>query len=77
MIIVQGMRLALIGVGVGLACAFGLARAIANLLYGATARDPFMFVAMPLVLTAVAFVGVWLPARRPVGIDPAIALREE
>jgi predicted permease len=77
MIIVQGMRLALVGVAVGLASAFSLARVIANLLYGVTARDPLVFVAMPLVLTAVALVGVWLPARKAVGVDPVIALRAE
>src|SRR6202011_4422159 len=64
MVIVHGMRLALIGGGIGLASAFGLARVITNLLYGVRAWDPLVFVAMPLVLTAVALVGVWLPARQ-------------
>src|SRR6266496_1871683 len=70
MVIVQGMRLALVGVAIGLAAAFGLARVIANLLYGVTARDPLVFIAMPLVLAAVALVGVWLPARSAVRVDP-------
>ena len=77
MIVLQGMRLAIIGVVVGLASAFGLARVIANLLYGVTARDPLVFVAMPIALTAVALVGVWLPARRAVRVDPVVALRAE
>jgi ABC-type antimicrobial peptide transport system permease subunit len=77
MVIVQGMRLALVGVGVGLASARGLARVITNLLYGVTAWDPLVFVAMPCVLTAVALVGVWLPARKAVRVDPVIALRAE
>jgi putative ABC transport system permease protein len=77
MVIVQGMRLALVGVGVGLASALGLARVITNLLYGVTAWDPLVFVAMPCVLTAVALVGVWLPARKAVRVDPVIALRAE
>ena len=77
MIIGQGMRLALVGVLLGLGCAFGLARVIANLLYGVTARDPLVFSAVPLALTAVAFVGVWLPARRAVRVDPVVALRAE
>jgi putative ABC transport system permease protein len=77
MVIVHGMRLALIGVAIGLASALGLARVITNLLYGVRAWDPLVFVAMPLVLTAVALVGVWLPARKAVRVDPVIALRAE
>jgi len=77
MILVQGMRLAVIGVAVGLASSFGLARLIGTMLYGVTARDPLVFVAMPITLTAVALVGVWLPARRAVKVDPVIALRAE
>jgi putative ABC transport system permease protein len=77
MILVQGMRLAMIGVVIGLASSFGLARLIATLLYGVTARDPLVFVLVPAVLTVVALIGVWLPARRAVGVDPVIALRAE
>jgi len=77
MVIVQGMQLALAGVIVGLASALGLARVISNLLFGVTPRDPTVFVVVPLVLTAVALVGVWLPARRAVGVDPVTALRAE
>ena len=77
MILVQGMRLAVIGIAVGLASAFGLARLIGAMLYGVTARDPLVFVAMPVALTAVALVGVWLPARRAVNVDPVIALRAD
>ena len=77
MILAQGMRLAVLGVSVGMVAAFGLARFIGTMLYGVTARDPLVFVAMPLTLTAVALVGVWLPARRAVKVDPVIALRAE
>jgi len=77
MIVVQGMRLAIVGVVIGLASAFGLARIISTLLYGVTARDPLVFVAVPLVLTMVALVGVWLPAQRAIRVDPVTALRAE
>ena len=77
LVIGQGMTLALVGVVVGLGSAFGLARVIASLLFGVTPRDPLVFIAAPLVLAAVAFVGVWLPSRRAVAVDPVIALRAE
>ena len=50
---------------------------IASFLFGVTARDPLVFVAVPALLTAVALVGVWLPARRAANVDPVVALREE
>jgi len=77
MVIGQGMRLALIGVVIGLGSAFGLARLIASLLYGVTPRDPAVFAATAAMLAAVAFVGVSLPARRAVTVDPVVALRAE
>ena len=77
MVIRQGMRLAVVGLVIGLASSFGLARVIANLLFGVTPRDPLVFTAAPLLLAAVAFIGVYLPARRAVRVDPVIALRAE
>jgi putative ABC transport system permease protein len=77
MIVGQGMGLAIVGVAIGLASAFVLARVIASLLYGVTARDPLVFVAMPIALSAVALIGVLLPAQRAVHVDPVIALRAE
>ena len=77
MVVRQGMALALAGVVIGLAAAFGLARFINSFLFGVTKWDPAVFVAVPLVLTAVAFIAVWLPARRASHVDPIVALRYE
>jgi putative ABC transport system permease protein len=59
------------------AWSFFLARVISTSLYGVQPRDPLVFVAMPLVLAAVALIAVWLPAQRASRIDPLIALRYE
>jgi predicted permease len=77
MVIRQGMTLVLIGVIIGVASAFGLARVMATFLFGVTPRDPVVFVAVPLVLAGVAWLGVWLPARRAARVDPVLALRVE
>jgi ABC-type antimicrobial peptide transport system permease subunit len=77
MVVFQGMRLAVVGVVLGLAAAFGLSRVMASFLFGVSARDPIVFVAVPLVLTLIAFVAVWLPARRASRVDPIVALRYE
>lgn len=71
------MALASAGVVVGLAAAFGLARLMETLLFGVTTRDPLVFAGVPLLLTLVAFVAVWLPARRASRVDPISALRYE
>jgi len=77
MIVAQGMGLAVAGVAIGMISAFVLSRLIESLLFGVTARDPMVFVAVPLVLTAVALAAVWLPALRATRIDPIDALRYE
>jgi predicted permease len=77
MVVRQGMLLAMIGVVIGLGAAFGLARLITTFLFGVTARDPLVFAGVPALLAAVAFVAVWLPARRASRVDPLIALRYE
>jgi predicted permease len=65
MVVFQGLRLALLGIGIGVASAFGLTKLIASLLYGVKARDPLVFVGVPLLLAVVALLAVWLPARDP------------
>jgi predicted permease len=77
MIVFQGMRLALIGVVIGLASAFALARLVQTMLFGVTTRDPLVFVGVPVVLTTVACFAVYLPARRASRVDPVTALRYE
>ena len=77
MVITQGMALSLAGVVIGLAAAFGLAKVITSFLFGVTAKDPVVFSGVPLLLAVVAFLAVWLPARRASKVDPIIALRYE
>ena len=77
MLLTRGMALALSGVAIGLAAAFGLAHVLTAFIYGVTSHDWVAFVAAPLVLSTVALVAVWLPARRATKVDPLIALRCE
>ena len=73
----QGMRLALAGIGAGVAAAMGLTRVLQSLLFGIRAQDPAAFVAVPAILGVVALVAVWLPAVRATRVDAAAALRAE
>jgi predicted permease len=77
MVVGDGMRLAAIGVVVGLALAAGAARLIASFLFGMSAFDPLTFAGTSLVLVAVAFIASYLPARRAASADPMAVLRAE
>jgi putative ABC transport system permease protein len=77
MIVRQGMAVVLLGVAIGIASALALTNLIATFLFGVTARDPLVFVSVPVLLSAVALLGIWLPARRAARVDPVVALRVE
>jgi putative ABC transport system permease protein len=77
MVIGQGMTLALIGVVMGIGGAFWLTRFLASFLFGVKTLDPVVFIATPLLLTAVALIAIWIPAKRATRVDPMAALRLE
>jgi putative ABC transport system permease protein len=77
MVVWQGMRLALVGVVIGVGAAFWLSRLVASWLYGVKQWDPAVFVSVPVVLTLVALFAVWLPAIRASKLNPMEALRTE
>jgi ABC-type antimicrobial peptide transport system permease subunit len=77
MVVFQGMRLALAGVAIGIAAAFGLTRLMAAFLFGVDAKDPAVFTAVAVLLSLVSLLAVWLPARRATRVDPVLALRTE
>jgi putative ABC transport system permease protein len=77
MVIGHGLKLALIGVAVGVLVAFGATRMLANELYQVTPTDPVTFIAVPLLFALVAIFSCYVPARRGMRVDPLIALRYE
>jgi len=77
LVISQGLKLALIGVAVGVLCALGTTRSLATMLYQVTPNDPLTFIAVPIVFAVVAAAACCVPARRAMCVDPIVALRYE
>jgi ABC-type antimicrobial peptide transport system permease subunit len=77
LVIGQGMRLALIGLTLGLIASIGLTRLMSGLLFDVNATDPLTFTLIALFLMTVALAACWIPARRATKVDPLVALRLE
>jgi putative ABC transport system permease protein len=77
MVLRGGLLLTIAGMAIGLPVALALAYALSSLLFGVKVADPVAFIALPLLLAAVATLACYLPARRAVRLDPVTALRHE
>ncbi len=77
LVVWHGMRLAIVGVVIGIGAAFGLTRLIASFLFGVKTWDPLVFVTVPILLSLVALLAVWMPATHASRLDPQQALRIE
>ncbi|MBO0858172.1 MAG: ABC transporter permease [Chloracidobacterium sp.] len=77
LVVSQGMFLVLLGIGVGLGVALALTRLMKTLLFGVSATDPLTFTTIALLLTFVAMLACWIPARRATKVDPMTSLRSE
>ena len=77
LILMQGLRLTVTGLAIGLACAFLLTRVVKSWLFNVSATDPLTFVAVPIFMLIVACCACLLPALKATQIDPVQALRQE
>jgi putative ABC transport system permease protein len=75
LILGQGLRLTVLGLGLGVLVALGLMRVLVSLLFDVRAYDPTTYAAVTLLLTAVALLACYIPARRAMRVDPMVALR--
>ncbi|HEX5473975.1 MAG TPA: ABC transporter permease [Vicinamibacterales bacterium] len=77
LVIARGMKLAVVGLAIGVAGAFAASRLLARLLFGVAPTDPLTYVLAVVGLAVVALLACYLPARRAIAVDPIIALRSE
>jgi ABC-type antimicrobial peptide transport system permease subunit len=77
LVVGEGVRLAFIGIVIGLLGAFGVTRALVSVLFDISPSDPMSYAGVALFLTGVAVLASWLPARRATRVDPMVALRSE
>jgi putative ABC transport system permease protein len=77
MILRQAGKMVTLGVVVGLLASLGVSRLMASMLFGVSSYDPLTFVAVAVILAAVALAACYIPARRAARVDPMVALRYE
>ena len=77
LVVVQGVRLAIVGVVIGAVGSFFVTPIIQSQLVNVSATDPLIFAGVSIFLTLIAFVASYVPARRAMGVDPLVALRAE
>ncbi len=77
MVVTQGMRLALVGVALGIAASLALARLMKSMLYGVKSWDPLTIITVTILLSTVTLIAAYFPARRASRVDPIVALRYE
>ena len=77
MVLSQGLLLATLGVGIGVAGAVGLKTLVKSLLFGVTATDPATFAGVAFVLVGAAMIATYLPARRAAAVEPGVLSRVE
>jgi putative ABC transport system permease protein len=77
LIVLEGLRLSVVGIVAGLVAAFVLTQIVASVIVGVTPTDPTTFASITVLFFAVAVCACWLPARRAARLDPTVALRDQ
>jgi putative ABC transport system permease protein len=77
LVVGHGVKLAALGIAIGVAAAFGLTRLMSSLLFGTGSTDPITFASAAAILLLVAVAACYIPARRAIAVDPMVALRYE